>query len=168
MHPPNTLEHCYWKYRDELYRYTRKSLALQEDVEDILQDTYIRITSAPENPELANPKAYLFTIVANLIRDLLRKRLRQKEDGWIPVEDVGLENPGPNPEQTFLGEQLRADLLTAVEHLKPEHRNIFIMHKFEGLSRAEIAQKLKVNTRTIDRRMVDVVDHFRKRLRDYL
>src|ERR1051325_804441 len=78
-----------FRYRSLLKRYLRKRLASEDDIEDIIQETYLRLYSLQDYEAVESPKSLLIRIAHNLAIELIRKRHRHATD---TVADFGALN----------------------------------------------------------------------------
>ena len=95
-------------------------------------------------------KAWLYTVARNICRNEYRRRkppaasldASYGEGGETAAERIVNGNPGPasHAERRELGDQIRR----AVESLPEKHREIFILHHYQGLKYDEIAEALGV------------------------
>ncbi|MBQ4531729.1 MAG: RNA polymerase sigma factor [Alistipes sp.] len=64
------------EWQEQLFRYAYFRLGNRSDAEDVVQDAFLKVASTTS--AIANPKAYLFRIVANGCVDSLRHKSRLK------------------------------------------------------------------------------------------
>ncbi|HEX3494774.1 MAG TPA: sigma-70 family RNA polymerase sigma factor, partial [Methylocella sp.] len=124
-----------------------------QEAEDVVQDVYLHLIQRGTTATLEQPRAYLYRIAANLAVDFARRaktRLRYAGD----VFDLDT-NAVANPVAPLELARLDASL----SNLPPLCRDAFLLNRIEGLTRAEIAGRLGVSVRTIDRYMVRAWDH---------
>ena len=62
-------------HRQMLQQYLRKYLNSDEDIDDVIQDTYLRIYGIQDHTAVESPKALLITITHNLAVELGRCRV---------------------------------------------------------------------------------------------
>lgn len=65
-------------------------------------------------------------------------------------------------------EELQALLRKAIQDLPENYREAFIMHRFQHKNYKEIAELLKVSSKTIDYRIQQALKILRDKLKDYL
>ncbi|HTV33278.1 MAG TPA: sigma-70 family RNA polymerase sigma factor [Methylocella sp.] len=143
----------YLAHAGELHGFARRRVGRQ-DAEDVVQDAYLHLLQRGGAATLEQPRAYLFRIAANLAVDFARKaktRLRYAADGLDPGVE-GLEMA--NPEAAAVASLELARLSVLFSKLPPQCREAFLLNRIEGLTHAEIAERLGVSVRTIDRFMV--------------
>ncbi|HEU4937218.1 MAG TPA: sigma-70 family RNA polymerase sigma factor [Vicinamibacterales bacterium] len=139
-------------YVDSLYGTALRLTRRPADAEDLVQDTYLKaFRSASQFQRGTNLKAWLFTILHNTFRNLLR------HDGRNPVDvDSEYVDQAPaygatehSPEELLTRATLDADLQAALDALPDAFRQAVWLRDVEELSYAEIAQVLAVPIGTV-------------------
>jgi RNA polymerase sigma factor (sigma-70 family) len=159
MSAANTaLAGLYQAHDTELHGFARRRAGRQE-AEDVVQDTYLHLLQRGTAATLEQPRPYLFRIAANLAMDLARKtkvRLRYAGEGFALA--CHAEAP-PNPEAAAGGAMELRRLQASLCELPPLCRDAFLLNRIEDLTHAEIAARLGVSVRTIDRYMARAWEH---------
>jgi RNA polymerase sigma factor (sigma-70 family) len=139
-------------YRAKIAR-LRGRIVNRNDVDDILQEAFMRSFEAAGKPSVRNsPRAFLLRAASNLgLSPAARAANRlnaQKEDLAVPeVYQLSTESPG-----TQLADSQRfATFCRAVGSLPEEYRRAFILKKVYGLSQQEIADRLGIPRSTVER-----------------
>ena len=152
-------------YYDELKHYATKRTGSSAVAEDIVHDTWLRASKTSVSiPE--NPKAYLFSIVRNLIVDHSRRDIKR-----VDVEDNGKtlyfpETEHRTPERSVAGKEQLTILLNTVQNLPPRRREIFMLYRGSGLRVREIADKLNVSSGFVEKQIALAMVECRKQLID--
>jgi RNA polymerase sigma-70 factor (ECF subfamily) len=134
------------------------------DAQDLLQDTFERVTRLGIPPEVRNTRAWLTTTLHHLFIDHCRATARRPYHE--PINDqyenvMPLEPEGPEPEWSRI---TVADVRDAADELEPVFRDVYLLHTFEHWSYDAIAQELGVQRVTVGTRL----NRARKRLREVL
>ncbi len=79
--------HCEWLRRALRYRLRGANI----EIEDVVQDTYVRITRYDSSKAQHKPKALLLRIALNLARDQFRRQSRQAANDVCALENVSEE-----------------------------------------------------------------------------
>jgi len=139
-------------YVDSLYGTAMRLTRRPADAEDLVQDTYLKaFRSAAQFQRGTNLKAWLFTILHNTFRNMLR------HDGRNPVDvdsDFVEQAPahaaaGHSPEELLTRATLDADLQAALDALPDAFRQAVWLRDVEELTYAEIAKVLDVPIGTV-------------------
>jgi len=120
----------------------------EEMARDIAQDCLLRVyrAAAGYKPQ-GRFRCYLFAIVRNLFRELIRKQKRRRETPLYPTNSASNEvsradsrsNDVPTPAMELASKRLRDHLQKALSTLSPEHRTAFVLSEIEHLSYRDIA-----------------------------
>jgi RNA polymerase sigma-70 factor (ECF subfamily) len=111
-------------------------LARWDQAEDVAQEVFIRVYQAAGSyVPTAAFTTWMYRIVVNLCRDHLRKRRPNLE----PPEDLG-DSRGEAPAQVIARAEHAEAVRKAVDRLPERQRITVILHRFSGLSHAEIAE----------------------------
>src|SRR5258708_9378761 len=116
------------------------------DVEDMVQETYLRSQSTP--PEtIRSLKAFLTTIIIRLCMDQLQLARRKREvyvGPWLPepiLTTMTAETLDP-AERVEMNESVSLAFLVLLEQLQPFERAVFLLHEVFEYEFAEIATLL--------------------------
>lgn len=131
------------------------------DVDDLVQETYLRVARYPDVEERGHPRALLLRIAINLARDQLRRRVvRGGLD--VPIEQISQQEAGSQPPD----QHAELELKQAVLALPPRYRDVFVLSRFTGLTYDEIASHLGISVKTVEWRMSKALAICAARLRD--
>ena len=150
----------YRAHAHELHRFTRLRVGRQE-AEDVVQDTYLHLLQRGAAATLEHPRAYLFRIAANLAVDLARKTKLESRYAGENVDVDHLAENTASPEAASEGAIQLRRLQAALGELPPLCRAAFLLNRIDGLTYPEIAERLGLSVRTIDRYMVRARNHVR-------
>ncbi len=125
-------------------------LVNSSDVDDLVQETYIRLLRAHERGPIDHPRGLLFATARNAARDLFRRRTTANT---IPITEFVASrvfDAAPNAAETASRQQETDLLATAIAELPPRCREVLVLRKFENLSHREIAEKLGISVHTVE------------------
>jgi RNA polymerase sigma-70 factor (ECF subfamily) len=131
---------------EDLVRYLHRHVWDAERAQDLAQEVFVRaLSSEPENP-----RAWLFTIAANLARDEARLATRRKKHLVLlkTEAEVKQENANKDPAETMDRKQEQAKLQTALDELQEKDRDILLLWD-AGLNYEEIAAKSGVSVGSV-------------------
>ena len=131
-----------------------------EDIEEVVEDSFVSLWESREQIETDLIKAYLAAIVRNKAKSALRRNRLEE-----PLEDDLLQISIPNePEQKILLSELREIAHEAVDSLGEPDREIFQRYYFLYQKTEDISAALGLKDATVRTKLA----RGRKRLRDYL
>jgi RNA polymerase sigma-70 factor (ECF subfamily) len=139
----------YRSQRPSLLRFFNRRTADPQEAQDLVQEAFVRMIGVAGGPELRKPEAYLTRIAQNLLRDRAKTRFRRSASTHIPADDAILAGT----DQNRLLET--RDLLDRLDHamleLAPDTREIFMAHRLEGLTYAEIAERTGLTIKQVEK-----------------
>lgn len=140
-----------------------------QEAEDLVQDAYLHLLQRAEKDEVRQTRAFLFGVIANLSIDAWRKSKRKisLETECDVVEMDNFISPHPGPESLTNSLLAFERFLSILDELPVMQRHAFVLNKLEGLNHAQIAKRLGVSTKSIQRYLVDALEHFALHLEDY-
>ncbi|CAN5503268.1 sigma-70 family RNA polymerase sigma factor [soil metagenome] len=156
-------------YRTEaggLIRFLRRRLGGSDEAEDLAQEAFARFLRASPATQIQTPQAYLRRIACNLLKDRA-ERVSTKISQMSVSIDQGLDQPGHYDQHRELAarEEL-AHYQGVLEQLEPRTLEIFLLHRVEGYTHKEIAQRLGMNIWNVKRKMVKAIAHIDQHRRD--
>lgn len=137
-----------------LKRYLSRFLCEQQDIEDVVQETYLRAYSAERDKEIEQPKSFLYRIARNLALNELNRKSRQITDCV-----AGFDLPVVTESKETLEDELEAHqhlglLCEAVAALPEQRRRVFLLRKVHGLSHKEIAQRTNLSVSSVEKHLL--------------
>lgn len=147
-----------------LKAYLRASYPALRDLDDVVQESYLRIWKARMARPIRFTKSYLFQIARNLSLDLTRRRYTSP---FVDVDDpvmMAVPDPAPAVEARVEARDELRLLARAIDALPARCREILILRQIEGVPQKEIADRLGLSVLTVQ---VQVVRGLR-RVNEYL
>ncbi|HEU4959281.1 MAG TPA: RNA polymerase sigma factor [Sphingomonas sp.] len=167
------LSALYRHHRAELLRFLVARTGDAAEAEDILQDVWMR-AGGQRAGSVEHWRAFLFRTAHNLYIDRLRERRRRaaRERRWSeeahgPIaagEEVADRDPAAD--EAIAAREEAARLASAIANLPEGARRAFELHKIDGLSHGEVAQKLGISKSGVEKHMAVAMRHLRRMLAD--
>jgi len=144
----NQLLSVFLSCRGALVRSILKMRARQEDVDDILQETYLRVMNAGKKQTIISPQDYLFVVSRNLVIENLS---RQSREIAMEINDA-LVGTDDAPIDRALHYRRKFELLNnALRALPEKKRRAILLRKYYGLSHQQIARKMNVSVSSVEK-----------------
>jgi RNA polymerase sigma-70 factor (ECF subfamily) len=145
-------DRLYHLTRVETARTLRHLVGNRTEVEDLLQETYLRLMSAVKGFRGESRfRTFLYRVCANVAISHLRWKRRRPED---PMEaSLELESSGQDPEREAARRQAARLVERALERLKPKKRIVFVYYELCGMSPDEIAEAVGSSVNTVRSRL---------------
>ena len=127
------------------------------DIEDVIQEMYTRILSVPSLEAIRYPKQYaLQTAKAVLIDHVRHSRVVPiTSSGSLETLDVPVPEANTEERLEFRGEIVA--VADALAQLPKTCRETLILRRVEGLSQRDVAQRLKISEKTVEKHMTNGV-----------
>ncbi|MEL5879205.1 sigma-70 family RNA polymerase sigma factor [Cereibacter sphaeroides] len=152
---------------DRLSRHLTRRPGTLCDAQDVMQDAWLRLAKVQDVEEMSSPAAYVGQVVRNLAIDRLRaQRVRERHFTAAEVHDQPADLPSAERIVDF--RQRLARLEEIVAELPPRQRQVFLLHKFDGLSHSEIATRLGISRSAVEKLIMKALAQCRDGLGDLL
>lgn len=146
----NEIYNRFWK---SLYGYANSLYYEEKICEDIVQEVFISLWEKCETVELTNIEAYLFRAIKYKISSHIRGLKYISNQLITDQKTPQLESSERNIEYT----EFETNLLSEIDKLTPKCKSVFLLSRFEFLSNNEIAIKLNISVRTVEKHISDAI-----------
>lgn len=135
------------------------------DIDDLIQETYLRVLRAKGEGRLDHPKAYLFATARNAALDRFRRNRVITFERLADVADSSVLEVGPDSVPASDRDHELETLAAAIRSLPERCRQVLVLRKHHGLSHREIADRLGISPHTVNAQitvaMVKCREYFR-------
>jgi len=138
------------------------------DVEDMVQEVFLRLARRVGDAPVEAVEGYVFAIAASVLTDTYRRAGRR-----LPAVhgDADLTNTlalaeDRSPERVLLGQEELAAVERALRELPERTRFAFVLSRYEELSYQEIARRLGVSVSAVEKHMMRALAHLARRRRE--
>lgn len=129
----------------------RRLVASLSDVDDLVQECYLRILRARERVPIRSSKAFLFTTARNAAHDLRRRRVVANPIVFEETADsCVLQDDRPGVADSVCHQQELTLLAEAIRELPERCRQVFLLRKIQELPQKEIARRLGISESTVE------------------
>ena len=136
------------QYGDDVFRLAMSYLGNRQDAEDICQNVFLKMLNTRHEPLPGKEKAWLLRVTVNSCRDLWRGAWLKRVVLGAPTLEII-----PAQDETIEEREEKAELMRAVNKLPAVFRETVLLHYYQGLGIAEIAQMLNLPEGTISSRL---------------
>jgi RNA polymerase sigma-70 factor (ECF subfamily) len=137
-------------YRRPVYSYLVRSGVAEADRDDVFQAIFLKIHAAAGSYDPARPLApWLFTIVANSVRNHHRDRPRASSSALSDEDPPDPPDPNPGPEHIASARETLAWLEGALAALPPAQREALLLTAIVGLRQQDVALALDLPLNTV-------------------
>ena len=148
--------HVFLAQRTPLLRTLERMVNNPSTAEDLLQETYLRVTRALSERTVDHLEPFVFQTARNLALDHLRARRVQSRTLIDDVPQEVVNNviaPQSSFEDAAHAERMLERLNVSLQSLSPRQQQIFILSRLHGHSYQDIAQRLNVSLSTVQKEL---------------
>jgi RNA polymerase sigma factor (sigma-70 family) len=146
------------RLRGPLTRYFGARVRGGVDVEDLIQEVFLRLTRRGETEPIESLEGYVFVIANSVLADAFRHDSRRiprggSSDHLAPTLDHR------SPERIYLARE-EIDLVErGLLELPEKTRFVFVLNRYEELTYAQIARRLGVSVSAVEKHMMRALAH---------
>jgi RNA polymerase sigma-70 factor (ECF subfamily) len=171
---PPSFDVLYDRYRSAVFSFAYYLTRDRREAEDLFQEAWLRIVKhLPERVNMPSLKTWIFTIVANLHRDSLRKKrvrhlflLRRQQESESENEASFGADRTESRDAAFRAD-LEREIARAIGNLPERQRRVFILKEISGFKQSEIGDILGIPIGTVKSLMHRAVRRLQKELSAY-
>lgn len=134
-----------------LKKFLTRFFSTQQDIEDVVQEVYLRAYVTEQKNVIDQPKAFLFRVAKNVAFTKLTNKSRQITDY---LEDFALSevlDREASSDDYIEAEEMLGIYCEAVASLSDKCREVFLLRKVHGLSHKEIAKRMSLSASSVDK-----------------
>lgn len=148
------------RHYDHLVDYLRRHIGLRggdrAHARDVLHDIYVELVEAPPLVTVRTPLAFLRRVASRRAIDFHRAEATyrthvQSLDERSEIADEYAD--AQDPARIVAGRQRLNVLAAAIGALPPRCRDVFVMHKIHELPQAEVAARLAISLKTVEKHL---------------
>lgn len=124
------------------------------EVEDIVQETYVRICQIEKKESITSPKSFMYKTAKNLALDYQKQANVRLVDGIDNIESLDhllSEHQKDEMYENTLSDNEFSHFCEAVRQLPIQCRKVFVLKKVYGYSQREIAAQLSISESTVEK-----------------
>jgi RNA polymerase sigma factor (sigma-70 family) len=152
------------RFRVQLIRYFGKRIREAYDVDDLVQEVFIRLVRQAAIESVQQIDSYVFQTAANVIRDRARRHAARHHREHDALSESDLPTNDLSPERVLLGTEQLARAVAALEELPDNTRRVFMLRRYEGMRHEEIAAHLGISISGVRFHMEKAKAHLARRL----
>ena len=157
--PASSLE----SYVPALRRYFSKRVRMGE-VDDLVQEVFVRMQTHGEGPPIDHLDRYLFTVAASVLTDQARRRAVRHESAHESLNELHYPTEDLTPERVLLGREALEEIVAAIADLPPRTRDVFVLHRFEEMTCTSIAAQLGMSVSAVEKHIMKALRALHERV----
>lgn len=151
------------RWNRKLLQFLGRRVPAAVDVEDLAQETYLRLLRAPDLTEVRNPQAYLLSVASHVITEW-RSHLAPMEP--LSEEDNGMLIDECVPELDLDASLSQERLMRTLAAMSPLMRAVLLLRLRDEYSYKAIAGELNITPRQVHRYLARGYDKLRNVLEE--
>ncbi len=150
-------------YAKELKRFLYFKFRDLTSAEDVLQESFLKLWKNCDKVSYDKVKSYLFTVANNSFLDIKKheKVVRNHHKKVIREENI------QSPEYLMIEKEFLEKVEKAIAELPEKQREVFVMSKIEKMKYKEIAEKLGISVKAVEKRMRNALMNFKEKIDIY-
>lgn len=153
------------KHRGALVSYATTIMGERGRAEDVVQEAYLRFSSAASAQHLDDPVSYLYRVVRNLAFDLRRRLAFERDYVFTSLdEDTAPLDLELSVEESAIARESLRSVVEALKELPERTRIALEMHRFGGCTLKQIAEHLGISISYAQALVKDGLKHCQRRL----
>jgi RNA polymerase sigma-70 factor (ECF subfamily) len=148
-------------YFDDIRRYLYYRCGDTSISTDLAQDTFMKIWEKQMDVQPDRDTGLLYKIAGDLFVSYLRRERLRKE----APEEIRFEQSGQSPEEVLQLSELQKKYERVLMMLPENQRVVFLMSRTEELTYQEIATRLSLSVKAVEKRMSGALSRLRKELK---
>jgi RNA polymerase sigma-70 factor (ECF subfamily) len=142
-----------------LRAWLRRRRVPEADIDDLVHDTYAKLFALESFSNIRDPKSYTFQAAWSIYVSRVRRAQIVSIRTIANFDQLAVEAPGPSPERQLQDREELELLAAALAALPVKCREAFILRRVEGLSQREVAEKLGISEKTVEKHMARGIRH---------
>ncbi len=148
----------------QLRAWLRGTFPAVRDVDDVVQESYLRVWKARAARPIASAKSFLFSVARHLAIDLVRRDRASPVEALPDLDVLSVLDDGPGVAESACTREEIALLAQAFLALPPRCREVMLLRQIEGVPQKEIARRLGLSELTVQTHVV----HGLRKIEDFM
>ena len=141
---------AYEQHLSALKRYVMRILHVEHDVDDVVQEAFLRAYKAEGTADILQPKSYLFRVAKHVALGQIRQKVNRPTDYIEDSDPSSILTEAWTLEDEVLAQERLGIHCMAVAALPPRRRKVYLMRKVYGMAHKDIAKSLGITTSTVE------------------
>ncbi|WP_436515810.1 RNA polymerase sigma factor [Ekhidna sp. To15] len=158
----NDLKKLYDEYFESLRGFLYYKCSDVDVANDLVQETFIKVWNRRDDIQMETVKSLLYTVANNLLMNHFNheKVVREHQKS----ANVEISSNTTSPQFQMEEAEFEKKLNQVIENLPVDCREVFLMNRIDKLKYAEIAERLGLSVKAIEKRMSKTLSIIREQL----
>jgi RNA polymerase sigma-70 factor, ECF subfamily len=161
----SAVDELFGYYYPRLYHFSKSILKIENDIDDILQEVFVKIwLNRQKIGDAKTFNSFIFTITKNEVLNLIRSNLKdQNFRDELFLRSVAEEYHTQNPLEF---NEIKAGIDKIVAGLPEKRQQVFNLSRNEGLSNRDIARQLNISEKTVEDHITHAIKQIKNSMKD--
>ena len=137
-------------------------------VDDLVQNVFIRLLRRKKAGEIEHVPAYVMQTASSVWNDHLRSEQSRNQYDYEEYDDVAHSPEGISPERVYQDREALSRVLALLQELPERTQDIYLLCRFDGLKRKDVAHRLGISISAIDKHLMAATKKVGTRIGDIL
>ncbi len=142
------------EHQSFLKKFLSRYLCNHHDIEDVVQETYLRAYKAEQDKGIEQPKAFLFRIAKNIALTELTKKTHLITNTIADLDDSVVIESEATVEDEVQARQHLGIYCEAVASLPEQCRRVYLLRKVHGLPHKDIAERMGLTVSSVEKHLL--------------
>lgn len=153
--------------RTRLRQYFARRDVDRDELDDMVQEVFLRIARHGQLDRLDNIDSYMMRIAANVLIDRHRRRMSHAAGRHVEFDPLVHGDIAAAPDEELSARQaLRRTTLLLLE-LPERTRSIFVLNRLEKIPNREIAQRFGISVSAVEKHVGRALHHLLANIEDF-
>ena len=138
-----------------------------KEIEDVVQETYVRVCQERQEGEIQSPRSFMYRTARNIAlnhQNRAETRLADSLGDAEVADNPAMSDPTGDTLDRVCADEDFATFCDAVRELPVQCRRAFVLKKVYGHSYREIASKMNISEKTVEKHIAKGI----RRCRDFI
>lgn len=145
--------------RPALLSYLRHRISSEEDAEEAVQDSFMRLLRYQHSKPAFAWRFLLYRIAANVATDHARRAKSHCAVQHVQLDDFTMASSDPSQERVVSGQQELLLLRVAILELPPKCKQVFLLSRVHDMSYSQIARHCGISVKMVEKHIHKAVTH---------
>ena len=146
-------------YHPALLQYFRRKARDQNEIDDLVQEVFLRVVARRSAEPVENVGAYIFQTAASVLADRHRRGTVRHVINHIEFDAERHNSADFDAARVLEGRQALRSAVVALQALPERTRDIFILRRIEGFAYRDIADRFGISVSAVEKHMVRAIHH---------
>ena len=138
----------------DLHRLLARKLGNPDEAREVAHDAFEKLLRQAQHETIRDLRRFFFTMANRMALDVLRRR--EVQGRFLraqPDDDNGDLHTEDDPERILIGRERLEAVQQILAALPGKTRHVFLLHRFEGHTYAEISQQVGLSQKSVEYHM---------------